>query len=101
VAVQPSDAPKLIAFNATANVSMYPFLHGILEETFKDYKFFDPSNNIQADAFGFSVLSYAKTQNETSPITPDLIASSMADVFQTLYAGMVVQVALPQAGSPL
>ena len=100
MAVQPNESPKLLSFDATTNNSMSPFLHNLLEENFLNYKFFDPSNNIQADAFGYSVYAYARTKNTTEPIAPDLIRNSFEDMYQTLYAGMISQVALSQAISP-
>jgi hypothetical protein len=78
---------------------MYLFLHGILEDDSKNYKFFEPSDNIQADASGISVYLYAKTQMQHRHNALSM-ETSLADMFQTLYAGMVIQVAFPQAGSP-
>jgi len=93
VSIQPTISPQLISFAPNSSTSIHPSdIYQELEESFHRYGFFDPSNSIQADAFGFSVYSYAQTQNTTSPITPDLIKNCTEDLFQTLYAGLATKI---------
>jgi len=68
--------------------------------TLHDYTFFDPSDNIYADAFGFSVYSYALAQNAASPMTPELFKNSTEDIFTTLYAGLADNLLFQQGNSP-
>jgi hypothetical protein len=100
VSYQPKAATQFISLAPVNNTSFHPELYQTFEDTMKNFKFLGPSNSIQADEFGFSVLTYARTQNPASPIMPDVIQSSIEDVFTTLYAGLVINLLLQPANPP-
>jgi len=100
VSQQPNTPPQYISFTPSNSAPIHPELYLTLETTLNRYKFIDPSNSIQADAFGFSVLSYAGMQNPSSPIIPYLIMDSMEELFTTLYAGLVTTLQLQQTSPP-
>lgn len=101
VSLQPSALPQFISFSPNTSISLHPWqLYQQLENTFYRYAFFDVSNTIQADAFGFSVYSYAQAKNAASPITPDLIKNCTEDMFQTLYAGLGAKILLQDNSIP-
>jgi hypothetical protein len=101
VSLQPSVLPQFISFSPNTSISIHPWqIYQQLENTFYKYSFFDASNSIDADAFGFSVYSYAQAQNPASPITPNLIKNCTEDLFQTLYAGLAAKILLQDNGIP-
>ena len=62
--------------------------------------FFDPTDSIYADAFGFSVYSYRLAQGAASPMTPELFKNSTEDIFTTLCAGLADNQLIQQGNSP-
>jgi hypothetical protein len=100
VSLQPNGSPQFVSFTPSNSTSIHSLLYQTLEDTLSYYTLFDPSDTIHADAFGFSVLSYAQAQSAASPITPDLIKNSTEDLFTTLYAGLAVNLLLQQAATP-
>lgn len=65
-----------------------------------DYTFFDPSDSIYADAFGFSVYSYALAQNAASPMILELFKNSTEEIVTTLYASLADSQLFQQGNSP-
>ena len=53
-----------------------------------------------ADAFGFSVHSYALAQDAASPMIPELFKNSTEDIFTTLYASLADNQLIQQGNSP-
>lgn len=97
VSNQGNSPPQIRSFEARNTTSFRPELHQTLVDTLEIYKFSDPSNSIQADAFAFSVLSYAQTQNPTSLMMPNVIQDSLEDVFTTFYASLATNLLLQPA----
>lgn len=94
VSSQDGLSPRFISFAPNTSISFHPFLYLQLETSLHSYGFFDVSNSIYTDAFGFSVYSCAQKQNAASPLMPDLIKNCTQDLFQTMYAGLATTILL-------
>jgi hypothetical protein len=93
-------SPQFTSFMPNSSISFHPSLYYLLKTTLQRYTFFDASDTIYSDAFGFAVYRYAQAQNPASPITPDLIKNCTQDLWQTLYAGLAVQTLLQNNDAP-
>jgi hypothetical protein len=100
VSFQSKASPEYVSLTPSNTTGTHPILYQTLETTLHDYTFFDPSDSIYADAFGFSVYSYALAQNAASPMTLELFKNSTEDIFTTLYAGLADSQLFQQGNSP-
>jgi hypothetical protein len=100
IATHPHKSPKLLSFNTTTNgVRCIFFCMGYWRTTPRITSFLNPQITSRLMPLGFRYI-YTRKHKMQHRHNALSMKTSLADMFQTLYAGMVIQVAFPQAGSP-